>query len=245
MKSQEELAKLFFELASDSRLSILKMLMSESFKMQEVARRLDVTATEAFRQLERLSATLLVARQPDGTYTITSYGKLVMQLSAPLDFVLKHREYFATHDVSALPYQFINRLGELASATLIGDTMVSLNRGQRVFIEMERFGWAIAEGVIPELMGTVMDQQVLKGIKMKFIIPIAKLPPNPLNLANVEIRGLPEVPAIIAVNEKEALLCLRSNSGKMDYSALHGTDPIFVGWIKDLFLYFWNQAKRI
>ena len=59
MENQSELAKLFFELASDSRLSILFELRNEALKMQDVARRLDVTATEAFRQLERLSAALL------------------------------------------------------------------------------------------------------------------------------------------------------------------------------------------
>jgi predicted transcriptional regulator len=86
LESQEGLAKLFFELASDSRLCILNELKGEALKMQDVARRLDVTATEAFRQLERLSAALLVARQPDGTYTITAYGKLMLQLSAPMNF---------------------------------------------------------------------------------------------------------------------------------------------------------------
>ena len=178
MENQVELAELFFELASDSRLSILRELQGAEIKMQEIARRLDVTATEAFRQLERLSAALLVTRQPEGTYTITPYGKLVLQLSSPLSFLLKHREYFSTHDAHVLPYQFIHRLGELDVATFIADTMESLNKAQRLFIEMTQFGWGMAEGVIPELMGPVMDQQVSRGIKMRFLIPESKLPPG-------------------------------------------------------------------
>jgi predicted transcriptional regulator len=81
----------FFELASESRLSILLELQKENLKMQEIARRLDVTVTEAFRQLERLSATLLVQRQPDGTFALAEYGKLVLQLASSLEFVVKYR----------------------------------------------------------------------------------------------------------------------------------------------------------
>ncbi len=80
-----ELAKLFFELASDSRLSILYALQSESLKLQDVARRLDVTATEAFRQLERLGAALIVARQPEGLHDLSlwaNFSKVVRFLES-------------------------------------------------------------------------------------------------------------------------------------------------------------------
>jgi predicted transcriptional regulator len=240
MMDEENLSKLFFELASDSRLRILSALAVKPLKMQDVARRLDVTATEAFRQLERLSAALLVARQPEGTYALTAYAKLVLQLSSPLDFALKHREYFATHDVSSLPSQFINRLGELSAATFTADTVESLNRGQRLFIEMKQFGWGIAEGVVPELMGPIMDQQLQKGIKMKFIIPKSKLPPNPVMIPNFEVHGLPEIPFVLAVSEKEAMVCLRTNQGKVDYAGFYGSDMTFLSWCRDLFIYFWD-----
>jgi predicted transcriptional regulator len=98
MEHESGIDKLFFELASENRLSILHELKKENLKMQEIARRLDVTATEAFRQLERLSAALLVQRQPDGTFAIAEYGEIVLQLSssvepspAPPHFFLNHR----------------------------------------------------------------------------------------------------------------------------------------------------------
>ena len=245
MKNQEELAKLFFELASDNRLCILTELLGEALKMQEIARRLDVTATEAFRQLERLSAAMLVQRQPDGAYTVTSYGKLVLQLSSPLSFLLKHKQYFSAHDISQLPHKFISRLGELSGATLIMDTMESLNRGQRMFMMTEQFGWGLAEGVVPELMAPVMEERMQRGMKFRFLIPESKLPPTSPGLANMELRGLAEIPAVVAVTEKEAALCLRTFDGKIDYSAFYGTDPAFICWAKDFFLYFWEKGKRL
>ena len=94
MENETGIEKLFFELASESRLSILRELQKENLKMQEIARRIDVTATEAFRQLERLSAALLVKRQSDGTFALAEYGKMVLQLSSSLEFVSKHKNTF-------------------------------------------------------------------------------------------------------------------------------------------------------
>ncbi len=118
MENAESLDRLFFVLASDSRLNILRELQAGNLKMQDIARRLDLTATEAFRQLERLSAALLVQRQPDGTYALTQYSKLELHLSSSMEFVLRHKQYFLTHDVWRLPLQFVNRIGELSKATL-------------------------------------------------------------------------------------------------------------------------------
>jgi hypothetical protein len=47
MENQEGIEKLFFELASESRLGILRKLMEKDWKMNEdeVARKLDLTTT--------------------------------------------------------------------------------------------------------------------------------------------------------------------------------------------------------
>ena len=144
MGEESGLEKLFFELASASRLCILRELQKENLKMQEIARRLDVTATEAFRQLERLSTASLVQKQPDGTFALAEYGKLVLQISTSLDFISRHREYFSTHDLMRLPSQFVNRLGELAGAELEMDTIKNLNSGAQSFAKAKQYAWGIA-----------------------------------------------------------------------------------------------------
>lgn len=239
--------KLLFELASESRLSILSELRNENLKMQEVARRLDVTATEATRQLERLSTALLVRRQPDGTYAITEYGKLVLQLTSSLEFVSRHRDYFSTHDIMRIPPQFVSRICELSQTNLIMDTIESMNKAQRMFLEAEQFIWASGEGVIPENMGPAMDEKVRKGVELKFLIPKNRLPPNaspPETVKNVEIKSLSDLSAIFALTEKEAGIYFRIVGGRMDYVGFFGKDPTFRNWVKDLFLYYWNKGEQ-
>jgi predicted transcriptional regulator len=80
MDSGDGIEKLLFDLASESRLGILKELSQNKLKMAEVARKLDLTATENFRQLQRLSEAKLIQKLPDGEYTLTEYGKLILYL---------------------------------------------------------------------------------------------------------------------------------------------------------------------
>ncbi len=247
MENDVGIDKLFFELASESRLNILRELQKENLKMQEIARRLDVTATEAFRQLERLSGALLVHKQPDGTFTLAEYGKLVLQLSSSLEFVSKYKDYFSNHGLTQLPIQFVNRLGELSHAELVMDTVESLNYGARTFMEAEEYGWGIAEGTVPENMTPKIDEVLRRGVKMRFLIPESRLAAmgNPAEAPkSVEARGLADIPAVVVLNEKSAGVCFRQIGGRIDYAGFFGNDPAFHIWVKDLFLYYWEQGKH-
>ena len=248
LENDEGVEKLFFELASESRLSILRELQKENLKMQEIARRLDATATEAFRQLERLSAASLVQRQPDGAFALAEYGKLVLQISTSLDFISKHKEYFSTHDLMRLPSQFVNRLGELSHAEMEMDTIKNLNKSVQAFTEAKQYAWGIGEGTIPENMISVMNQRVQQGIQVKMLISEERLPSGanvPEMPKNVELRGLSALPAVVVLTEKMAGICFRQVGGRVDYAGFFGKDPVFHNWVKDLFLYYWDEGKRM
>jgi predicted transcriptional regulator len=242
------LGKLLFELASESRLAILRELQKDNLKMQEIARRLDVTATEAFRQLQRLSTASLVQKQPDGSFTISEYGKLVIQLTSSLEFIPKYKDYFSTHDVMRLPISFISRLDELSQANLSTDTVAILNKGQQAFLDAETFGCGIAEGTIPEFMVTKMDEKVKTGLDFKFLLPENRFPSS-TSLSelprNVQIRSLSELPALVFLTEKFAAICFLQIGGKVDYAGFLGDDPTFINWVKELFMYYWEKGKRI
>jgi DNA-binding MarR family transcriptional regulator len=213
------LDKLFFELASESRLSILQLLQKENLKMQEIARRLNVTATEAFRQLDRLSNASLVKRQPDGAFTISEYGKLVLQLSSSLDFISKYKPYFETHNIMLLPPSFVNRIGEISGAQLSSDTIANLNRVEKAYLDAKIFGFGIAEGTIPEHMAPKMDQKLLEGLKFKFLIPQNRMPKTgTIKEHDVEGRGIPELPLILVLTEGFGGVFFLQTDGKVDYT---------------------------
>lgn len=132
MEGQERIERLYFELASESRLGILHELSKQDGKMREIARKLELTTTEAFRQLQRLTDALLIQKKPEGTYSITEYGLLVLQFSAFFEFIHNRRQYFSTHNVRRLPYQYLNRISELSNADFRTNLMENINSAERV-----------------------------------------------------------------------------------------------------------------
>jgi len=241
---------LFFELASESRLGILRELNMKNWKMNDLARKLDLTTTETFRQLQRLNEALLVQKQIGGTYAITLYGKLVLQLSPSLELIFKHKEYFSTHDIGCLPYQFRNRIGELSGANLNMNVVENLNKVGQVVGEAEQYMWGLREGLGIESMFPIFEEQMRKGIKFRELLPESDLTTyriGPEMGRSIESRVLPpsDVQATFAVTEKEAIIFFPLVGGKTDFTGFVGKDPMFLNWVKDLFLYYWEKGKRM
>ena len=248
MDSEDGLDRLFFELASQNRLAILHELQKENLRMQQIAKRLNVTPTEAFRQLERLSAASLVQRGSDGAFALTEYGKQVLQISASLAFISEHKKYFLNHELMRLPPQFVGRVRELSGAKLEPDTIRALNMGMDAFTRAKQYIWGIGEGVVPEHMVPVMNKQVQAGIEVKMVVSgrrshlPEKVPPVP---KNVETRVVDDCPVMIALTEKDAIVSFRQVGGAADYAAFVGDDRAFHDWARDVFLYYWELGKRL
>ncbi len=216
--------------------------------MQEVARRLDLSATDAFRQLQRLNEALLIQRQPDGSYTITQYGRLVLQSTSSLEFLEKHREYFLTHDLCSLPYQFVNRIGELSGASLSMDSMENINRAEQIVREAEHYFWGGGGEQPLRSVGHMAYEQIPEKVRFRFLFPPNFLPEGAdlrETPKNIEWRSLPDIPVSIVLNEKEAGVAFRLIGGRADYAAFIGKDPVFLNWVKDLFLYYWEKGMQV
>ena len=54
-----------------------------------------------------------------------------------------------------------------------------------------------------------------------------------------------DLPANIVLTEKEAGISFCLVGGKTDYIGFAGKDPVFVNWVKDLFLYYWEKGQKI
>jgi len=249
MSSNEEdaeISKVLFELASNRRASILFEVEKQGLKMQQIAKSLDMTVTETFRHLQRLSDAKLVEKKVDSTYSITSLGNLATGLLSSFNFILKNGNYFLEHDVFCLPYEFVNRLGELSAAEFYGDTLATINRVRKMVYEAEEYIWAMGEQVESSHIQPT-KQKVSKGLKFKFIMQ-KDLAKTFKNTKEVELlkgsRYLERICVTLLINEKESVVHLRRRNGEMDYVGFFGTDEKFRKWTRDLFMYYWKRAEQ-
>jgi predicted transcriptional regulator len=245
--SSEGIESLFFDLSSESRLGILSALKKENLKMNELARRLDLTATEAFRQLQRLSEAQLVEKQPEGTYALTQYCRLVLQLSPALEFVYRYKMYFLTRDIWRIPNEFLNRIGELSAGSLSTNVADSINHGERMVRNAEEYVWTLHDRSLDSMAPLMLERYKTGGMSFRFMFSEnehSNYRPSQ-GRPEVEERMLPTLPAIIVSTEKEAAVCLLSTDGRADYAGFFGTDTTFRKWVNDLFLHYWSTGKKV
>ena len=169
LEDSEEISKVLFELSSNRRANILFEIEKTNLKMQQIAKSLDMTVTETFRHLQRLSDAKLVEKKPDGTYAITSLGNLATGFLSGFNFILKNGNYFLDHDVSCIPYEFVNRLGELSGAEFCMEAMSGFNRVRKMVLESEKYIWSMAEQVDSSHIQPTTEKMA-KGLDFKFIM---------------------------------------------------------------------------
>jgi len=247
MENQEGLDKLFFDLASESRLGILYELQTRKLKMQEIGQKLGLNHTEAFRQLQRLSEALLIQKQLDGTYAITQNGKLLIRFADAFKFVSKFKSTLLTRDIERIPYQFVNRLGELSQANLSTDSIEMVNRAEKLIVGAEKYLLIIGERPL-SFLATRAAEKIQKGLSIKLMFDenCRKFYENVPEIEGVlEKRVVTKIPAILIINEKSAGINLLSVDGRADNVIFFGQNPALLKWANDLFTFYWEQGKRL
>ena len=100
----------------------------------------------------------------------------------------------------------------------------------------------------PQAMGhlsRIMADKLLERYKLRSIFceNIRETKVNLPSGKNVERKLLPEVPVIMIISENEASISFPRLDGNVDFPSFFGSDPSFLKWVNDLFLYYWEQAK--
>jgi predicted transcriptional regulator len=245
VEDSEEISKVLFELSSNRRANILFEIQKTNLKMQQIAKSLDMTVTETFRHLQRLTEAKLVEKKPDGAYAITSLGNLATGFLTGFNFILKNGNYFLDHDVSCIPYEFVSRLGELSGAEFCMEAMSGFNRVRKMVLESEKFIWSMAEQVDSSHVKPTTEKKV-KGLDFKFIMQkdLARAFAKVQDTWVIEgSKYMERVPVTLVITENYATVVFRRHNGVMDYMGLFGTDEKFSKWCKDLFMYYWERAE--
>lgn len=244
----EDLAGLLFAVASVDRLTLFYTIGKERLRLTQLASKLSASTQETSRHLSRLQEAKVIEKESDGCFILTPFGKSLIVLLPSLKFLIRHREYFLSHDISALPIEFIERIGELEQSEFAHGIGVVLSHTARVFREAERYVWLASDNVMD--LSTLGGKAASGDVLLRIIIPTASLggaPPLSAELGTkVEVRLVEEVNAGLALSEKTAGVAFPDGTGKIDFNSGFGSgDPNFHKWCTDLFMFHWNKAKNV
>lgn len=227
--------------------------------MSQLTAKLSATSQETSKHLMRLRDAKLIEKDSDGFFGLTAFGKIILNLIPSITFLTQNREYFLSHDISSLPLEFMERLGELQEgqyADKVGSVLAHL---QQVAQDAEEYIWLMADHRFGDQEYVTKSGKLESNNTMtwRVILPAS----SNINWAEVRrtagihkgrieyllIEDPNEIKVGIALNEKIAGVTFQDTMGKLDFNGgFRSSNPVFHKWCQDLFVIHWNKkGKRV
>jgi predicted transcriptional regulator len=241
------------------RLTLLSEIGVGKLRLSQLTTKLSATPQETSKHLTRLRDAKLIEKDSDGFFSLSAFGKIIVNLLPSIRFVSENREYLLSHDLSSLPLEFIERLGELQErehADNVGSVMAHI---QQVVQDAEEYIWLMSDhrlgrGEYSTKSGKLESNSI---VTWRIIVPAssdidwtsarADVGTHKGRIEYHLIEDPNDIKAGIALNEKIAGLGFQDFTGRLDFNrGFRSSNPIFRKWCQDLFLHHWNkQGKRV
>jgi predicted transcriptional regulator len=254
----ENLAELLFVLASVDRLTLLSEIGVEKRRLSQLTAKISATSQETSKHLTRLRDAKLIEKDSDGFFSLTSFGKIIVKLLLSIKFVSENKEYFLSHDISSLPLEFIERLGELQENEYGEKVGSILAHKQQVVHDADKYIWMMADHPLGgEEYVTKSGKLESSNVTWRIIVPAASsidwtelrrtagTHKGRIEYHLIEDPG--DIKAGISLNEEIAGVTFPDPMGKLDFNGgFRSNNPLFRKWCEDLFLHHWSKkGKRV
>lgn len=265
--SIESTQQIFFELASDQRLSILFKLNKQqsktdgSYNLSKLAKNLNITMQEIHRNLNRLLDAGLIEKDSAGIFSLTTFGNAIITQISTFDFLSRNKEYFSTHTLGAeTRMKFIQRIGALNNSEYVSGLVAVIELWKRIYRESREYIFGMLPQIPLDLIETVIPKiKIEGGIKFNYILPQKAMVPkkrsellesagfnNFIKDGIVERRMVDRMQIATVLNEKQATVMFPMAKGQEEAdmnSVFYSEDPLFHEWCMDYFRYSWHNSK--
>ena len=241
------------------RLTLLSEIVIEKRRLSQLTAKLSATPQETSKHLIRLRNAKLIEKDSDGLFGLTAFGKTIVNLLPSIRFLTENKEYFLSHDISSLPLEFIERLGELQEGQYADKVGSILAHIQQVVQSAEEYIWLMADHRLGDQEYVTKSGKLENSgtVTWRVILPAA----SDINWAEVRrtvgihkgrieyhlIQDPNDIKVGMALNEKIAGVTFPDITGKLDFnSGFRSDNPLFRKWCQDLFVIHWNKnGKRV
>jgi predicted transcriptional regulator len=259
--------EIFFELASQQRLSIIFSLSEKKAKLSELSKDLGITMQEIHRNVKRLQDAGLIEKDPDGIFSLTTFGNTIIKQIPTFDFLSRFKAYFSEHTLGELPMKFVQRLGALNNCESVRGIVAILESWKQIYKESENYILEIIPQVPLDLIELKLVRVKDRGIRLYYIFPEDVIIPKGrrellrrlrfdelYNTGRIGRRMVHKVQVAVVLNEKKASVLFPIQKGETDMNMLfYSEDRLFHDWCVDYFWFRWygsttfeeNKLKEI
>ncbi|NHI04037.1 hypothetical protein DYY67_1412 [Candidatus Nitrosotalea sp. TS] len=247
----------FLELASEQRLEILSRLYEQNLKVSTVAKEIEATVPEVFRNFERLVKAGLISKESDGSYSISTAGRLMYNQVSLVRFLSENKKYLQTHMFSDVSDKFLQRIGSLEGGQHLKGVVKVLEKWKEIYDNAESYIYNVLFEVpyTADFIEPIV-KKIGQGIKLRSVFSNSAIVPNDrkqvfekqgfkkfIEDGKVERRMKEDVKTIVILNEKEACVMFPASDDNPDVSeGFYSKDTGFHEWCLDYFTHCWDTA---
>jgi predicted transcriptional regulator len=254
MLRHNKIDDLFGLLSSGTRLQILKICSKKQNSISELSKLLKLPQYVISKHLNLLINESLIEKNSK-TYSLSSYGGLILKKCACISFLNKNQKFFESHDFCEIPSQFIERIGNLNDSKLVEGEYIMFSHWTRVCNEAKKYIFCIFS-YPPILISEPIKQKLKEGISIKFLFAkgsknyestefVRNLRLHEHTVSqNLEKHRINKVLPNLIITEKESTLMFPDGKGSTDFhSNLISKNSEFSSWCLDFFNYEWIPAE--
>jgi predicted transcriptional regulator len=246
-----------------SRLQMLILLsLHDGDKTLSQLRDITGSTSQALIPKIRVLESLKFIESKNYLYSLTPIGRIVTDKIR--DFVLtigaisRHQEFWASHDLSGIPEEFLMKIRDLIRAESMYDSTTDIHRVYEHYVRIlkeSEYVLGISSVMSPGL-AQLLAERVIEGVSVDLIVNpdvIAQLKQDPYA---AQIRNLSQYKNFkvwctreplkvgLTVTDKYLSLGLYKEDGKLYDSSmdLFSSDPEAVQWAHDLFRYYQERS---
>lgn len=254
--------QIFFELASEQRLSILFKLTERDSKLAKLAKDLNVTMQEIHRNLNRLMGAGLIEKASDGTFSLTTFGNVIMTQIPTFGFLSRNRSYFSEHTFGDIPMKFIHRIGALDSSQYVSGVVAVIELWKHLYSQSSEYIYGMLPQIPLDLIEAIMPKIRNAGVRFNYILPEkAIVPKNRTQILQnssyrelmrkgmVERRMVPKIQVAVVLSETQSTVLFPNLKHETDMNSLFYSSAIqvdkglFHDWCLDFFRYNWYNSR--
>lgn len=250
--------KIFFELASQQRLSIIFSLSQTKSKLSELSKDLGITMQEVHRNINRLQDAGLIEKDPNGIFSLTTFGNTITKQIPTFDFLSQYKDYFSEHTLGEIPMKFVQRIGALNECELVRGIVAILELWKEIYRESERYILEIIPQVPLDLIEPILVSVRDRATRLFYIFPDDVIIPKGRSellrrlrfdevykTGRIGRRMVDKVQVAVVLNEKKASVLFPSQKGETDMNMMfYSEDKSFHDWCLDYFWFRWYSSNN-
>ena len=224
-----------------------------------MAKKLGLTIQETHRNTTRLSEIGIITKNSEGFFTLTEFGKIIVNQIPYFQTIKKFSKFFEEHKIDSIPIKFIQRIGALKNCKLVTKTTHVQENIKKIEANAEKkILLALAQAWGEE--GKTILGQMKRGIIINTLVDDVTEFPEEIadssmakdigkfyskNNGSEQRKFEGTLGFSMVVGDKKAGFMFPNLKGEVDFnSILVGEDKRFLEWCEDIFDYFWKKSTK-